>query len=389
MTTQNYSVNQYLVSNLLSMVQMNEIAIPEIQRPFVWEPDKVTELIDSLYEGFPIGYIITWQSPNVKLKDGNSSVGKKILIDGQQRVTALRAAILGETVKNKDYADVRIQVAYNPIERKFATCNAAISKDPLWIKDIAPLLNGTVKPSAVRKEYLALNPAVEEDLVEESIEALKSVVNRQVGVIELSGELDIERVTKIFIRINSKGVSLNQADFVMSTIAANENYGGNLLRKCIDHFSELAVRPEFYSILMENDKEFAESPYRQQVEWLRKENDDLYDPSYVDVLRVAFTSKFNRGKMADLVSLLSGRDFETRTLIYLDERQNNNTNTIETLKNLKHKPISFLIGPEGGFSENEFKILSKTPAIGITLGKQILRAETAGISIIALYNLSI
>ena len=82
-------------------------------------------------------------------------------------------------------------------------------------------------------------------------------------------------------------------------------------------------------------------------------------------------------------------DFETRTLIYLDERQNNNTNTIETLKNLKHKPISFLIGPEGGFSENEFKILSKTPAIGITLGKQILRAETAGISIIALYNLSI
>ena len=313
MTTQNYSVNQYLVSNLLSMVQMNEIAIPEIQRPFVWEPDKVTELIDSLYEGFPIGYIITWQSPNVKLKDGNSSVGKKILIDGQQRVTALRAAILGETVKNKDYADVRIQVAYNPIERKFATYNAAISKDPLWIKDIAPLLNGTVKPSAVRKEYLALNPAVEEDMIEESIEALKSVVNRQVGVIELSGELDIERVTEIFIRINSKGVSLNQADFVMSTIAANENYGGNLLRKCIDHFSELAVRPEFYSILMENDKEFAESSYRQQVEWLRKENDDLYDPSYVDVLRVAFTSKFNRGKMADLVSLLSGRDFETRT----------------------------------------------------------------------------
>ena len=149
----------------------------------------------------------------MKLKDGNSSVGKKILIDGQQRVTALRAAILGETVKNKDYADVRIQVAYNPIERKFATYNAAISKDPLWIKDIAPLLNGSVKPSAVRKEYLVLNPAVEEDLVEESIEALKSVVNRQVGVIELSGELDIESVTEIFIRINSKGVSLNQADF--------------------------------------------------------------------------------------------------------------------------------------------------------------------------------
>ena len=309
---QNYSVNQYLVSNLLSKVQIGEIAIPEIQRPFVWEPDKVTELIDSLYNGFPIGYIITWQSPNVKLKDGNSSVGKTILIDGQQRITALRAAILGETVKNKDYADVRIQVAYHPLEHKFATLNAAISKDPTWIKDISPLLNGSVKASQVRKEYCALNPDANEDTIEDSIEALKAVVNKQVGVIDLSGNLDIERVTEIFIRINSKGVPLNQADFVMSTIAANEGLGGNLLRKCIDHFSELAVRPEFYNTLMQNDKEFADSEYKPMVEWLRKENDDIYDPSYVDILRVAFTSKFSRGKMADLVSLLSGRNFETR-----------------------------------------------------------------------------
>lgn len=312
MATQNYSVNQFLVSNLLSMVQMGEIAIPEIQRPFVWKPDKVTELIDSLYNGFPIGYIITWQSPNVKLKDGNSSAGKKILIDGQQRITALRAAILGQTVKNLDYQDVRIQVAYHPIEHKFATLNAAIKKDPAWIKDIAPILSGEVKPSVVRKEYLALNPDVDEDEIEAAIDTLKEISNKQVGVIELSGNLDIERVTEIFIRINSKGVPLNQADFVMSTIAANETYGGNLLRKCIDHFSELAVRPEFYTILMENDKEFAESHYRPQVDWLRKENDDIYDPSYVDILRVALAVKFSRGKMADLVSLLSGRNFETR-----------------------------------------------------------------------------
>lgn len=312
MTSQNYSVNQYLVSNLLSLVQIKEIAIPEIQRPFVWEPDKVTELIDSLYNGYPIGYIITWQSPNVKLKDGSSSMGKKILIDGQQRITALRAAILGETVKNRDYADVRIQVAYNPIERRFATFNAAISKDPLWIKDIAPLLNGSTRQRAALNEYMTQNPSVDEDAVDIAMDDLRNIANRQIGVIELSGELDIERVTEIFIRINSKGVPLNQADFVMSTIAANETYGGNLLRKCIDHFSELAVRPEFYSTLMNNDKEFAESPYRSQIEWLRKENDDIYDPSYVDVLRVAFTSKFSRGKMADLVSLLSGRNFETR-----------------------------------------------------------------------------
>ena len=100
---QKYSVNHYLVSALLNYVDNKEIAIPEIQRPFVWDAAKVRDLIDSLYQGYPIGYIVTWQNPDVKLKDGTTSTGKKILIDGQQRVTALTAAILGHTVKNTDY----------------------------------------------------------------------------------------------------------------------------------------------------------------------------------------------------------------------------------------------------------------------------------------------
>ncbi len=80
-------------------------------------------------------------------------------------------------------------------------------------------------------------------------------------------------------------------------------------------------------------------------------------------------------------------DFEKRTLIYLDERQSENENTVKILQKYKDTPISFLIGPEGGFSKNEFEILSKTKAIGITLGNLILRAETAGIVITSLYNI--
>lgn len=141
---------------------------------------------------------------------------------------------------------------------------------------------------------------------------MKDIKKKEVGVIQLAGNLDIESVTDIFIRINSQGVPLSQADFVMSKIAANESYGGNLLRKCIDHFSHLAVKPEFYGKLKENDSEFVNSEYFPAVSWLRDENDDIYNPSYVDILRVAFTYKFSRGKMSDLVSLLSGRNFETR-----------------------------------------------------------------------------
>ncbi|MBQ6576338.1 MAG: DUF262 domain-containing protein [Bacteroidales bacterium] len=294
------------------MVQTGEIAIPEIQRPFVWEPEKVTKLMDSLFNGFPVGYIVTWQSPNIKLKDGSQSFGKKIIIDGQQRITALRAAVLGETVKTKDYKDVHIKVAFNPLTATFATQNAAIEKNPVWIKDISEILGDTRKAITRRKEYCSQNPQFEEDDVEQVFASLKDLTKKDIGVIKLSGNLDIEKVTEIFIRINSEGVPLNQADFVMSTIAANETYGGNMLRKCIDHFSELAVRPEFYPTLVANDKEFAASQYNKMIEWLKNENDDIYDPSYVDVLRVAFTYKFCRGRMSDLVSLLSGRNFETR-----------------------------------------------------------------------------
>ena len=309
---QKYSVNHYLVSALLNYVDNKEIAIPEIQRPFVWDAAKVRDLIDSLYQSYPIGFIVTWQNPDVKLKDGSVSTGKKILIDGQQRVTALTAAILGHTVKNTDYEDVRIKIAFNPKAEKFEVSNPAIEKDVTWIPDIAPFLSGKQKQSALRKSYCSLNPDVDEDEFDELLEGLKEIKTKEVGVIQLAGNLDIDAVTEIFIRINSQGVPLSQADFVMSKIAANESYGGNLLRKCIDHFSHLAAKPEFYGKLKENDTEFVNSEYFQPISWLRNENDDIYDPSYVDILRVAFTYKFNRGKMSDLVSLLSGRNFETR-----------------------------------------------------------------------------
>lgn len=181
-----------------------------------------------------------------------------------------------------------------------------------WIADIAPYLSGQQRLRELRDSYCELNPDMSEDRFEDILEGLKDIKKKEVGVIQLAGNLDIDAVTEIFIRINSQGVPLSQADFVMSKIAANESYGGNLLRKCIDHFSHLAVKPEFYGKLRENDTEFVNSEYFQPISWLRNENDDIYDPSYVDILRVAFTYKFSRGKMSDLVSLLSGRNFETR-----------------------------------------------------------------------------
>src|SRR5512137_2691543 len=128
MSTQRYSVTPHPIETLLIWVKSGEIAIPEIQRPFVWEATKVRNLLDSLYQGYPVGYLIAWRNPTVKLKDGTSSSGKRILIDGQQRVTALMASLLGREVVNDEYETVRIRIAFHPIDNKFEVHNPAIAK---------------------------------------------------------------------------------------------------------------------------------------------------------------------------------------------------------------------------------------------------------------------
>lgn len=313
MSSQKYSVNQHLIETLLSWVRSGEIAIPEIQRPLVWDASKVRDLMDSLYQGFPVGYIIAWRNPTVKLKDGSLAEGKKVLIDGQQRVTALTAAIAGQQVVNQDYLQVHIRIAFHPIEERFEVSNPAIEKDKAWFSDIAPIVSGDLKAHKVGRDYLELNPDVDEDLLYERLDKLCDITKKQVGLIELAADLDIETVTEIFIRINSKGVVLSQADFAMSKIAANEEFDGNTLRKAIDYFCHLSIAPEFYAHIEKNDKAFVQTDYFRAMRWLKSENDDLYDPSYSDMLRVAFTTRFNRGRLSDLVGLLSGRNFETRS----------------------------------------------------------------------------
>jgi hypothetical protein len=316
MATQRYSVTPHPIDTLLTWVKSGEIAIPEIQRPFVWEATKVRNLLDSLYQGFPVGYLIAWRNPTVKLKDGTTSAGKRILIDGQQRVTALMAALLGMEVLTKDYASVRIRIAFNPLaaddEPSFEVSNPAISKNSLWIADVSKLFQSDADLFDQTDTYVERNPEIDRNLVGKSLQRLLKIVNNSVGLIELAEDLDIETVTEIFIRVNSAGAELSQADFAMSKIAVNETYGGNTLRKAIEYFCHLAISPDFYSQIEKNDPEFSKSEFLAKMAWLKDVNDDLYDPTYTDMLRVAFTSEFGRGKLQDLVALLSGRNFATK-----------------------------------------------------------------------------
>jgi hypothetical protein len=312
MSTQRYSVTPHPIETLLTWVKSGEVAIPEIQRPFVWEATKVRNLLDSLYQGYPVGYLIAWRNPTVKLKDGSASAGKRILIDGQQRVTALMAALLGREVLTKDYETVRIRIAFHPQEERFEVANPAIRKDVAWIQDVAEVFDPDASLTELTDDYTEKNIQADRKRVSRVLEKLRKIINNHVGVIELADDLDIETVTEIFIRVNSAGTELSQADFAMSKIAVNETYGGNLLRKAIDYFCHLSVAPEFLSRIEKGDEAFAASEFLPQMRWLKDVNDDIYDPTYTDMLRVAFTSEFGRGKLQDLVALLSGRNFVTK-----------------------------------------------------------------------------
>ena len=313
----NFEVNNVSVSTLLEFVNDGTIAIPEIQRPFVWDTTKVRNLIDSLYKEYPVGYIITWKSPDVKLKDGTSSEGKQILIDGQQRVTALTASLLGKEVLDSNYKKRRIKIAFNIITEEFQTSNPAIEKQEEWIPDISEFMkSGNINTFEFVNNY-AQKFNMDPNEVNNRINKLQSIKNVSIGRIELGSVLDIETVTDIFVRINSEGVVLSQADFAMSKISVNEEYEGNDIRKTIDYFCHFAKTPVDFDNIKNNDTEFTKKEIFNKISWIKDANEELYLPSYVDVLRVAFTYKFKRGKLQDLVSLLSGRDFETRE--YKDE----------------------------------------------------------------------
>lgn len=308
-----FDVNSTSVENIISSIKAGDIAIPEIQRPFVWDATKVRDLMDSLYKGFPVGYIIVWKNPDIRLKDGKISYGKKILIDGQQRITAIQAAIVGQEVVDASYKKKRITIAFNPIEETFEVCNPAIRKNIRWISDIADVFDVGFDAWEFVNHYCEANGiSGKQSDINKTIMKLMAIKGINLGVTELSQSLTIDEVTDIFIRINSQGVVLSQADFAMSKISSDDKYGGSIIRKMIDYFCHFMRRPSDSEAIIANDNDFVSSPALNKIKWIAEEQDDVYVPSYTDVLRVSFTHKFRRGKIADLVSLLSGRNFETR-----------------------------------------------------------------------------
>ena len=289
----------YTLKKLIEDIEMGEIGLPDIQRPFVWGTSKVRDLFDSMYRGYPIGYLLFWENGysgehRVIGTDQKQKLPRLLIVDGQQRLTSLYAVIKGASVIDKNFRRTRIRIAFNPLEEKFEVTNPAIEKDTTWIPDISELWKPTTNTYTFITNYLRrlrekheVTPD-DEQQVARAIDRLQKLMDYPLTALEVSSSVDEDRVAEIFVRINSKGTPLNQADFILTLMSVFWDEG----RKELEDFCRRAKTPP---------SDNRPSPHNY---YLRPNPDQL--------LRVSVALGFRRARLEHIYSLLRGKDMQTR-----------------------------------------------------------------------------
>src|SRR4029079_1858027 len=133
-----FETGQRSIASLISDVERQVIALPDLQRPFVWEDTKVRDLLDSLFVGFPVGTVVLWhtgEQRDARTVGRIAEAGRAnaLVIDGQQRLTSLFAVIKSAEVIDKDGEKRRIKIAFRPRDGRFELPDAAIRNDPDFV----------------------------------------------------------------------------------------------------------------------------------------------------------------------------------------------------------------------------------------------------------------
>jgi hypothetical protein len=282
----------YELSQLLGDIDLGKLALPELQRPFVWKKAAVRDLFDSMYRGFPVGYLMLWNAAEVDAKliggDGKQHTPSEFIVDGQQRLTGLYAVMKGAEVTFKDFSKGRISIAFRPRDAQFDVTDAAIEKDPEFLSDITELWIG--ESFEVIETFIErLRTARPEALEDGREKQLRAALGRLSGLedfpflaVQIGHEVDEERVAEIFLRVNSGGTMLTQADFILTLLSVFREED----RRRLERFAQ-AVR------VVPGDA--TPSPYNHLVQ-----------PAADQMLRVAVLVAFHRGRLQSVLALLRG-----------------------------------------------------------------------------------
>lgn len=296
----------YDLGTLMKFIELGEIGLPDIQRPFVWSNTKVRDLFDSIYRGYPVGYLLFWQSgvddvnPRAIGADNKQKPPKLLIVDGQQRLTALYAVIKGIPVVRENYATENIHIAFNPLEGRFEVVDAAIRRDPAFIPDISAVWSSDSDLFSLTNDFIARLQESRElsgdevKRIQQAIMHLTNLLSFPFTALELSSTVDEEQVAEVFVRINSTGKPLNQADFILTLMSVFWDEGRFELEDFCRHARIPASgKPSPFNHFIE--------PYPDQL------------------LRVAIGYGFRRARLQYAYSILRGKDLETEQ--FSDERR--------------------------------------------------------------------
>lgn len=292
----------YNIGGLLHYIDAGDIGLPDIQRPFVWSATKVRDLFDSMYRGFPVGYLLFWANAEV---EGARSIGtdekghkvpRLLIIDGQQRLTSLYAVFRGRPILTKEYQETHVEIAFRPRDASFEVADAAIRRDPEFIANISDLWTSGRTSYALITDFLtqleakhALTEA-ERDAVSENLNKLISLDNYPFTALEVAATVDEEHVADIFVRINSEGTPLNQSDFILTLLSVFWEEGRRQMEE-FSRASRLAPKPGGKP-----------SPFNYFIQ-----------PGPDQLLRVSVALGFDRGRLRSVYQILRGRDLESGT----------------------------------------------------------------------------
>ncbi len=288
----------YKLKKLVEDIAVGEIGLPDIQRPFVWPATKVRDLFDSMYRGYPIGSLLFWENPvdageaRAIGVEGKQKVPNLLIVDGQQRLTAFFAVLKGVPVMDKNFQPVRLRIAFRPLDGRFEVANAALARSPEWIADIGEVWReGTyrfIHRYLERMKETRELSAEEEEQIARAIDRLAKIEEYTLTALELSAQVNESEVAEIFVRVNSQGKRLNQADFLLTLMSVHWEEG----RKALETFSRMAKTPSASG----------PSPYNP-----------YWHPLPDKLLRVAVAVAFRRARLEHVYSLLRGKNLQTGT----------------------------------------------------------------------------
>lgn len=294
--TEKFTNISFPISALLDQISSGQIALPELQRPFVWDRPQVRDLLDSLYRGYPTGYFLLWQArPDATFTQigtgDKQSTPNLLVVDGQQRLTSLYAVFRGAEVTNDKFQKTRVQIAFQPAKGRFEVNNTPISNDPEWIPDVSVLLSNSAKSfdfiNAYLNELRRTRDVTNEvaSTIAQNLQRLAGLTNYPFHAIQLSFDLPVEEVSEIFVRVNSKGTQLNQADFILTLMSVYWADG----RKQLEAFCQASLKDE---------KNSPRNPF--------------LTPSPDQLLRVAIGLGHRRAALRYVYELLRGKDLKTQ-----------------------------------------------------------------------------